>query len=154
MKKNKIPMDITIETRQRTVNHQGEDVSESAKTRAFGFLKKTKKGLEIEYVSSDSLLSKSSPTTVALLNDNIIMFDKFGLLNTYMVFENGKSHTCVYETEPTPLQLNIRTKRLKNSISQNGGRLDIDYTVQIAGTTAEHSHIIMTAVPHENTITS
>ena len=154
MKNNKIPMNITIETKRQSQNRQGEIVSESNSQSAFGFLKKSKSGLELEYIDTDYSPSENKKTTVSMLNDNIVAFDRLGLLNAYMVFENGKSHTCVYDSLPYPLQLSIQTNSLENSMSSNGGRIDIDYTVRIAGATAEHSKVTLTAIPHESIITS
>lgn len=152
--KQKIPMNITIETHQTLQNPQGESVSESARTNAIGFLKKTRYGLELEYLEKELPTINGRVTTVSMLNDNIITVNRFGFMDAYMVFEEGKAHTCIYDAEPLPLQLNIRTNKLQNSISPQGGRLDIDYTVQIAGSTAEHSHISMSVSPHESIITS
>lgn len=152
--KNKIPMNITITTKQQMEGQQGEPVSESMSTNTFGFLKKTRHGLELEYLEDGSRSAGNAVTTVSMLDDNIVTVNRFGMLGAYMVFEEGKSHTCVYDTQPQPVQLRIRTNRLKNSISALGGKLDIDYTVQIAGATAEHSQLSMSVSPHESIITS
>lgn len=146
-------MNITITTKQQ-MEGQGEPVSESMSTNTFGFLKKTRHGFELEYLEDANRYVGSAVTTVSMLDDNIVTVNRLGMLGAYMVFEEGKSHTCVYDTQPQPVQLRIRTNRLENSISALGGKLDIDYTVQIAGTTAEHSRISMSVSPHESIITS
>ena len=146
--KNKIPMNISIQTDQNIETPQGEPVSESVHTNAFGFLRETKNGMELEYLESKDKTFGDTVTTVSMLKDNIVAVNRIGALNTYMVFEEGKAHTCLYTGERVPVQL------LRNSISPQGGKLDIDYTVQIAGNTAECSHILMSVSPHESILTS
>lgn len=152
---NKIPMNITIVTRQQAGAENGEPTDPvTAETSAFGFLKSIKDGIQLEYLENAGNGYGNILTTVSMLDDKIVSVNKIGALNSYMVFEEGKSHTCVYDTDPLPLQLRIQTKKLKNNISPLGGKLDIDYTVEIAGNTAEKSHISMSVSPHESIITS
>ena len=102
--KNKIPMNISIQTDQNIETPQGEPVSESVHTNAFGFLRETKNGMELEYLESKDKTFGDTVTTVSMLKDNIVAVNRIGALNTYMVFEEGKAHTCLYTGERVPVQ--------------------------------------------------
>ena len=101
--KNKIPMNISIQTDQNIETPQGEPVSESVHTNAFGFLRETKNGMELEYLESKDKTFGDTVTTVSMLKDNIVAVNRIGALNTYMVFEEGKAHTCLYTGERVPV---------------------------------------------------
>ena len=65
--KNKIPMNISIQTDQNIETPQGEPVSESVHTNAFGFLRETKNGMELEYLESKDKTFGDTVTTVSML---------------------------------------------------------------------------------------
>ena len=67
---------------------------------------------------------------------------------------DGKAHTCICDTGFFPLQMRIYTKKLSNSLSLDGGRLDIDYTVEIVGNLAEQNRLSVSVAPDKSIIKS
>ena len=54
-----------------------------------------------------------------------------GEVCSQMVFEEGRRHHSVYSTPYGNLEIGIVTSRLENTISPQGGRLEIEYSMEI-----------------------
>ncbi len=150
----KIPVNVNIKTEKllgNLLDETGE--TETREANAFGYIRTTKEGLRLEFMENTPD-GESAVTTVNLLGDNIVAMNMGGSNGTYMVFEEGKTHSCVLSNGYYPMELRIRTKQLKNTISKNGGKLDVNYTVDIIGSRAENSRISLSVYPHEDIITS
>ena len=150
----KIPIDINIRTEriQELANHN----SKNEKTPDFddftvsGTLKKTKGGFQIEFKEENDTVT----TTIDTYEDEMVVLNRVGPINSHMVFADGKAHTCIYNTGHFPLQMRIRTKKLVNSLTIDGGKLDVDYSVEIAGNLAERNRITFSVSPDKSIIRS
>ncbi len=149
----KIPIDINIKS-ERIFSDPlvlgGESRTETDQFTVSGFMKKTKNGLTLEY-SEDS---DKVTTTICAFNDETVALSRVGPLNSHMIFADGKAHTCICDTGFFPLQMRIYTKKLSNSLSLDGGRLDIDYTVEIVGNLAEQNRLSVSVAPDKSIIKS
>ncbi|MEG1743160.1 MAG: DUF1934 domain-containing protein [Clostridia bacterium] len=151
----KIPINITLTSKTAFGSEKNNNSPVITEGTAVGYIKKTKKGLVLECPDILSQLPSNIPMTFSIINDRIVTVNQLGLYNGYMVFEQGKSHICVYDVPPyPPVQLCVQTNTLKNNITQLGGKMEIDYTVSVVGTIAEHSHVTMSVSPHESVMTS
>ena len=54
-----------------------------------------------------------------------------GSVNSQMIFEVGRKHLSMYETPYGALAVGIETRRLKNTVDEAGGDLEIDYAIEI-----------------------
>lgn len=54
-----------------------------------------------------------------------------GTVNSQMVFEEGRRHLSMYETPYGALSVGINTRRVRNTIGESGGDLEIDYAIEI-----------------------
>ncbi len=153
----KIPINIEIDASRIYANiGPGEHPiePESSKSKHSGFLTQTKQGLQLSYKENEEDDMGDTTTTISTLGENVISVNRVGMLNSHMVFEEGKCHTCVYDTGVFPMQLRVCTKELKNSLSPMGGKLDIDYSVEIVGSLAEQNRLSVSIYPDESIITS
>ncbi len=147
-------MNVTIQSNQVLQSPHGESVSESTREDTLGFLREEKDGLVLEYANDKGIKGLRKIITLSIFNDNIVTVNHFGAMDEYMVFEEGKNHTCIYESDPLPVQLKIQTNKLKNNITFEGGKLSVDYTVLIAGSVAERSQVTLSLSPYRNRISS
>lgn len=148
----KIPIDIRVKSERITPNplKRGEEHPETEDFKVSGTLKKTKNGFRIEYNEENDTVT----TTIDTFEDDTVSVNRIGPINTHMVFADGKSHTCICNTGFFPLQMRVRTKRLVNSLSMDGGKIDIDYTVEIVGNLAEKNKISFSVSPDVSIIKS
>ena len=54
-----------------------------------------------------------------------------GSVNSQMIFEVGRKHLSMYETPYGSLAVGVDTRRLKNTVGEGGGELEIDYAIEI-----------------------
>ena len=48
-----------------------------------------------------------------------------------MIFEEGRQHTSLYETPFGELSVDIQTSRLRHSLTERGGILEIHYSIAV-----------------------
>ncbi len=153
----KIPINIQIAS-ERIFNDLGQNGQvpepESSNVNLTGFLKKTKQGLQVEYKEKEENGLGDTTTTISTLGDNVISVNRVGTLSSHMVFEQGKCHTCIYDTGLFPMQLRVCTKELSNNLTLQGGKINIDYSIEIVGNLAEKNKLSVSVYPDESVITS
>ena len=68
-----------------------------------------------------------------------------GAVKSNLVFnvERGRQ-TCVYQTEEAPFTLGIVTKKLSNTLSEEGGAIHLDYKIEINNMNAERTILDLT----------
>ena len=149
----KIPVDIRVRSERihQTLLPNGENGNKS-ETDDFivsGTMKKTKSGFRIEFNEENDTV-----TTIINTVGGTVSVNRLGPLNSHMVFADGKAHTCICDTGFFPLHMRVRTKKLENSLSLDGGKLDIDYSVEIVGNLAERNRLTFSVYPDKSIIRS
>ena len=56
-----------------------------------------------------------------------------GAIRSVLVFEEGKSYGSIYEIPPYKFDMNVTTKRMKCSLTESGGVIDILYEMNLGG---------------------
>jgi len=157
--KMKIPINIHIES-ERIYSDLGfksdqNSEPETSSVRINGFMKKTKNGIQVEYIEDENSGMGNTVTTISTLGNNkVISVSRVGQLNSHMVFEQGKCHTCIYDTGFFPMQLRVCTKELSNNLSLQGGKLNIDYSIEIVGNLAEQNKLSVSVSPDKSILIS
>lgn len=152
----KIPIDIRVKSERvysdLSHRHHENERPETDEFTASGTMKTTKKGYRIEFDEEGGVIT----TVIDVTKSGLVSVSRLGPLNSHMVFADGKSHTCICDTglSPYPLQMRVRTKSLENSLSLDGGRLAIDYTVEIVGNLAERNKLSFSVSPDKSIIKS
>lgn len=147
----KIPVDIRIRREKSGTDAKKQSAPEEVENYfVSGVMKKTKTGYHIEFREKTHEMF----TTVDTYDDGTVSINRVGQINTHMVFMDGKSLTCICNTGFTPFQINVRTKRIENTLTAEGGRIDIDYSVEIHGNLAEKSRLLLSVSPDASIIRS
>ena len=81
---------------------------------------------------------KSAPRTVTMTRD--------GAVRTALLFEEGERHICIYQTPLMPMEVAVKTRKVKNTIEENG-KLRLDYTIEIKGADPERTELSLTLLP-------
>ena len=154
----KIPINIQIES-ERIYSNLGPHNElppepETSSISVTGFIKKTKQGLQVEYKENEESGMGDTVTTISTLGEKVVSVNRVGALNSHMVFEQGKCHTCIYDTGFFPMQLRVCTKELNNNLTLQGGKLNINYSVEIVGNLAEKNKLSVSVYPDKSVIIS
>ncbi len=101
---------------------------------------------EIKYEESDLTGMEGSETSISFYagEPELITLTRYGNVETAMTFEAGKRHTSVYSTEAFSFEVCIKTNRVKNCISENGGIMELDYGLEFRGLTTQNTYMKIT----------
>ena len=150
----KIPIDIRVRSERIysdiTRRHSGEERPETDDFQVSGTMKTTKEGYRIEFSEDENRIT----TLIDVWGDSNVSVTRLGEINSHMVFADGKAYTCICNTGFFPLQMRVRTKKLSTTLSLQGGKLDIDYTVEIVGNLAERNKLSFSVSPDASIIKS
>lgn len=87
-------------------------------------------GCIISYQESELTGLEGTTTSFEVRGPQVIL-SRTGSVNSQMVFEEGKQHTSLYETPFGELAIDIQTSRLRHSLTERGGLLDLRYSISV-----------------------
>ena len=87
-------------------------------------------GYTVSYEETE-LTGLEGTTTVLRMEGPRVTLLRQGTVNSQMVFEVGQRHLSMYETPYGALAVGINTRRMKNTVGERGGDLEIDYAIEI-----------------------
>ena len=94
-----------------------------------GTLRREQEGYTIAYQETE-LTGLEGTTTLRIEGPRVTLLRQ-GSVNSQMIFEVGRKHLSMYETPYGALAVGIETRRLKNTVDEAGGDLEIDYAIEI-----------------------
>ena len=95
-----------------------------------GTLTATGDELRISYEET-ALTGMEGTTTTFTVRGPRVILSRTGTVNSQMVFEEGRRHLSMYETPYGSMSVGINTRRVKSTIGETGGDLEIDYAIEI-----------------------
>lgn len=123
----------------------GEAASSDAKMEmdSEGILRVTDERIEIEYFETELTGMEGSCTCISFERENpgLVTMLRTGSVETALVFEAGKRHTCAYNAGQFVIETCVRTFDVKNELGPEGGRLELDYSIEFRGATTERISI-------------
>lgn len=84
----------------------------------------------VSYNESEVTGMEGVVTTVKIKEDKVTV-KRFGKINASLVFEKNKRNICHYNTPYGAMMIGINTDKLSSNIDENGGMIDIDYSIDI-----------------------
>ena len=96
-----------------------------------GTLKRDSRGgFTISYQESE-LTGLEGTTTKLHIEGRRVTLLREGNINSQMVFEEGRRHLSMYETPYGELSIGVNTRRMRSTVDEAGGDLEIDYAIEI-----------------------
>lgn len=68
-----------------------------------------------------------------IITDGSVRVKRVGAIESDMYFEEGYLHKSLYTVPPYSFDAEIRTKKIRNNMTRDGGRVDIFYNMKIGG---------------------
>lgn len=118
------------------ISIRGTQTDESGKSEVMEFVTQgnlmgnLEDGYHLTYQESELTGLEGTTTTFRIEKDRITML-RTGNMNSEMVFEEGKRHLSLYETPMGGLMIGVNTRYAKTDIGQDGGNLEVRYSVEI-----------------------
>lgn len=85
----------------------------------------------ISYIETDEESKNKLRTTVKIKPNGIVTIIKGK--NEGMVLEIGKTHSCCYPTPFGDIVLDVSAYKITNSLNDNGGELELQYSLIVDG---------------------
>ena len=95
-----------------------------------GILAREDGGYTLSYQESELTGMKGTLTTFQVEKDCITLM-RIGEFNSQMVFQEGQRHLSVYDTPYGSLSVGIHTRKMRSTLGEKGGNIDIDYKIEI-----------------------
>lgn len=96
-----------------------------------GTLKRDGAGGYIVSYAETELTGMEGTTTRLHVDGGRVTLLREGNVNSQMVFEEGRRHLSMYETPYGALSIGVNTRRMRSTLGEAGGDLEIDYAVEI-----------------------
>ena len=115
---------------------------------AFGVFSHEEDGsFRISYEDSEVTGLEGCLTTFCLSPAEMLIMLRRGPVKTCMVFEAGRRHLCDYGSELGFPSVAVHTHTLSHSLSEQGGKVRVRYSVDAGGALAERNELIITVSP-------
>ena len=125
----KIPVMLSLKGRQ-CYQDQEPDVIELITE---GVMEYRDGGWDISYEETE-LTGLSGVTTMFRVEPGRVILRRSGKLVSEMVFEEGTSHTSLYQMEFGALMMTVCAERIFAQLGSEGGMIDLVYTIEIEQT--------------------
>lgn len=119
---------LSIRGTQRGAGEQESSVVELV---TLGTLQRDEKGVTISYKETELTGMEGTTTKVRIEDGPKVTLLREGAINTQLIFEMGQWYLALYETPYGSLSVGVQTQRLKNTVSETGGDLEIDYNIEV-----------------------
>ncbi len=104
-------------------------------------------GCTISYQESE-LTGLEGTTTRVCIDGSRVTLLREGNTNSQMVFEEGRRHLSMYETPYGALSIGVNTRRMRSTVDEAGGDLEIDYAIEIDNLVAGQNLFRMNVKKH------
>ena len=84
----------------------------------------------LSYQESELTGLEGTLTTFQIENGRITLM-RIGEVNSQMVFEEGRRHLSMYNPPYGALAVGVNTRRMRTTLGDDGGNIEIDYAIEI-----------------------
>ena len=96
-----------------------------------GLLNKEGEGEYTLSYQESALTGLEGTLTTFQVEQGRIPLMRIGEVTSQMVFEEGRRHLSMYDTPYGALAIGINTRRMRSSLGEHGGDIEIDYAIEI-----------------------
>ena len=128
IKECKIKIESVIENLDEVGLVSGD--AEKSVTEAEGFLHSEEASYLISYRESGE---GGEVTSDIELSDGRVVVRRRGAISSELVFAEGMTHTSIYSVPPYKFDAEVKTRRIRTTLSDKGGSIDLFYNMKIGG---------------------
>lgn len=145
----KFPVEVTITNKRFDYRdlHSADDVPEPRidTSHCTGYMQIKGKKIELHYID---ILDEIGlfPKSVFVNDDVVVMANLWGATGSF-VLRTGQSCECIFDDGFFTLPLRISTGSLESDLCKLGGKLKVDYTVELMGRLAEKNTMCLSVYP-------
>lgn len=137
---------ISIFSRQQSADGPAERIEQ----RVEGRLEQEGEAWILSYREAPGSGLGESRTTLRVEGEAVTL-TRTGETAARMIFRTGQAHRSVYQTPYGALELAVLTHRLSGALTARGGRLEIDYRIELNGQSAGDTRLRLDVRERERT---
>ena len=103
----------------------------------------------LTYMESEVTGLEGTRTSVIVMPDQVVV-DRDGMITSRMIFREGQREAFQYSTPFGAATMGIDTRRIRRSLDENGGRIEIDYVVDVEHAVVTRNRFQITVTQTEN----
>ena len=103
----------------------------------------------LSYEESDVTGLEGTRTSMIVMPDQVVV-DRDGLITSRMIFKEGSKSNFLYETPYGNATMGIDTRKIRHSMDENGGRVEIDYVLNVEHAVVTRNKFQITVKETEN----
>ena len=126
----------------RSVHGYDQPDSETLDFMTDGVMRVDENGCSFSYMESEVTGMPGTLTTFRLSDDGVVI-DREGFVTSSMEFREGTKDAFLYNTPYGTARLGIDTRKVRNSLGASGGKLEIDYVVNMEHMVAMRNRFII-----------
>ena len=126
--------------------HSDAQDSYSSELNVLGTLECFEGGYELIYEETGEGL-KGCVTTLQCEGDGVVTMTREGEYTTQMIIEREKRHLCHYMTPMGEIVMGVFARKVESDMSENGGGLLLNYTIDINADFAAINELKITVIP-------
>ncbi len=113
-----------------------------------GTLTRQKEVWEISYEES-ALTGLEGVTTTFRVGPKGVVLRRTGKLQSQMIFIEGQRHDSLYQLDFGALMMTVQATKVQSDLSEQGGTVDVHYTLEIEGSEAGMVEYHLKVTPNE-----
>lgn len=130
-------MRIPVVLSLRGTQHYPDQEPEVIELMTDGVMVRRSNGWDISYEESELTGLAGVLTTFRVTPEKVIL-KRTGKLRSEMVFQEGCSHESLYQMDFGALMMTVCATRISCELTETGGTLDLEYTIDIENTAMGH----------------
>ncbi|MBR1456793.1 MAG: DUF1934 domain-containing protein [Oscillospiraceae bacterium] len=103
----------------------------------------------LSYEESEVTGLEGTRTSMIVMPDQVVV-DRDGLITSRMIFKEGMKNSFLYETPYGQATMGIDTRKIHRDIGENGGRVEIDYVLDMEHAVVARNRFQITVTETEN----
>ncbi|MBQ9249254.1 MAG: DUF1934 domain-containing protein [Oscillospiraceae bacterium] len=103
----------------------------------------------LSYEESEVTGLEGTRTSMIVMPDQVVV-DRDGLITSRMIFKEGLKNSFLYETPYGNATMGIDTRKIFRSMDENGGKVEIDYVLDVEHAVVARNKFQITVKETEN----
>ena len=103
----------------------------------------------LTYMESEVTGLEGTRTSVIVMPDQVVV-DRDGMITSRMIFREGERDAFQYSTPFGAATMGVDTRRIRHQMTENGGRVEVDYVVNMEHVVASRNRFQITVTEKKN----
>lgn len=125
--------------------HEMDGDTDGLETTLLGKFEGDKDNYILSYTENGEL--DGCRVTLKVVNGDTVTMTRSGMFETELIIQRGERHNCSYSTPAGILMLGVFAQRVESDMSDRGGKLEFDYTLDLGAGVVSENYLVISVTP-------